>query len=47
MSGHSITVKFDSTRALQVGGETILDVMSYTVSAGVPANVEKKEEALV
>lgn len=30
LSGHTITVKFDSPRALQIDGETILDVSEYT-----------------
>lgn len=32
-SGHSITVTFDSPRALQIDGETILDVTTYTVES--------------
>lgn len=32
-TGKEITVKFDEPRALQVDGETILDVMEYTVKA--------------
>ncbi|MBQ9117949.1 MAG: diacylglycerol kinase family protein [Clostridia bacterium] len=31
LSGHEITVKFDSPRALQIDGETILNVSEYTV----------------
>lgn len=34
-----ITVEFDSPRALQVDGETVLGVTSYTVRAKVPAKV--------
>ncbi len=37
--GKDITVEFDSPRALQVDGETVLGVKSYTVKAGVPAKV--------
>ena len=33
MTGHEITVKFDSPCALQVDGETILNVTEYTVRA--------------
>ncbi len=33
ITGHEITVEFDRPTALQVDGETILDVTSYTVSA--------------
>ena len=32
-TGKEITVKFDEPRALQVDGETVLDVMEYTVKA--------------
>lgn len=38
-SGRSITVKFDSPRALQIDGETILGVTEYTAVSGV--NSEK------
>ena len=34
ISGHEITVEFDSPKALQIDGETVLDVTSYTVSSG-------------
>ena len=37
--GHEITVEFDSPRALQIDGETVLGVTSYTVKAEVPAIV--------
>lgn len=33
MTGKEITVKFDAPRALQVDGETVLDVSEYTVKA--------------
>ncbi len=39
LTGKNITVKFDSPRAVQVDGETILDVTEYTACAKVPANV--------
>jgi diacylglycerol kinase family enzyme len=32
-TGKEITVKFESPRALQVDGETVLDVTEYTVKA--------------
>lgn len=38
-SGHEITVRFDEPRALQVDGETILDVTEYKASSKVCANV--------
>jgi len=31
--GHEITVEFDSPRALQIDGETVLDVSSYTAKS--------------
>ncbi len=37
--GKEITVRFDSPRALQVDGETVLGVTEYTVKAGVPAKI--------
>ena len=33
-SGHEVTVTFDEPRALQIDGETILDVKTYTVKYG-------------
>ena len=33
-TGNEVTVEFDRPMALQVDGETILDVSSYTVRAG-------------
>ena len=38
-SGHEITVRFDEPRALQVDGETILNVTEYTTTSKVIANV--------
>ncbi len=38
-TGKEITVEFDSPRALQVDGETVLGVKSYTVKSGVLAKV--------
>ncbi len=43
MRGKEITVSFDRPTALQIDGETILGVSSYTARAAVPA---KKEEAV-
>ncbi|MGM9554279.1 MAG: diacylglycerol/lipid kinase family protein [Faecousia sp.] len=37
LTGHEITVKFDRPTALQIDGETILDVTEYSVSSKVPA----------
>ena len=39
LTGHEITVKFDRPTALQIDGETILDVTEYSVSTKVPAKV--------
>ena len=39
ISGHDVTVKFDKPTALQIDGETILDVTEYSVSAKIPAKV--------
>lgn len=44
-TGHEITVEFDQPTALQVDGETILGVTSYTVTAGkAPEKTEAAEE---
>ena len=40
-TGHEITVEFDRPTALQIDGETVLDVTSYTVKTGKLA--QKKE----
>ena len=40
-SGHEVTVEFDRPTALQIDGETVLGVTSYTVKTGKTAN--KKE----
>lgn len=40
-TGHEITVEFDRPTALQIDGETVLGVTSYTVKTGKTAN--KKE----
>ena len=39
LTGHEITVKFDRPCALQIDGETILNVTEYSVSSRVPAAV--------
>lgn len=39
LTGHEITVKFDKPTALQIDGETILNVTEYSACAGVPAKV--------
>ena len=39
LTGHDIEVRFDSPCALQIDGETIRNVTSYSVHAGVPARV--------
>ena len=36
LRGHEVTVEFDRPTALQIDGETVLDVTSYTVRAGKP-----------
>lgn len=42
--GHEVTVEFDRPTALQIDGETVLGVTSYTVKTGKTAN--KKEYAV-
>ena len=37
IKGHEIHVKFDRPVALQIDGETVLDVTEYSVSTNVPA----------
>ena len=39
-TGKNITVRFDSPRTAQIDGETVTDVIEYTVEAGVTANVK-------
>ena len=39
LTGHEITVKFDRPTALQIDGETILDVTEYSVSSTVPVKI--------
>lgn len=38
--GHEITVEFDSPRALQIDGETVLDVSSYTALTKKAAEIK-------
>ncbi len=40
-TGHEITVEFDSPRSLQIDGETVLGVTSYTVRSGKKAAKEE------
>jgi len=37
LRGREVTIKFDRPVALQIDGETVLDVSEYSVTAGVPA----------
>ena len=39
LTGHDIEVRFDRPCALQIDGETIRNVTSYSVHAGVPARI--------
>lgn len=43
-TGHEVTVTFDKPTALQIDGETILGVTSYSASAYSPKNDTKAEE---
>ena len=45
LTGHDIEVRFDSPCALQIDGETIRNVTSYSVHAGVRAGVLHKKTA--
>ena len=47
LTGKSVTVEFDSPRALQVDGETVLNVKKYSVTAHENAVIEEKETAKV
>ena len=40
LRGHEITVEFDRPMALQIDGETVLNVSSYSVSSGKKAAKE-------
>ena len=39
LTGHDIEVRFDRPCALQIDGETIRNVTSYSVHTGVPARI--------
>lgn len=43
--GHEITVEFNMPTALQIDGETIVGVTSYSVSTGKKANKKEEEKA--
>ena len=43
--GHEITVEFDMPTALQIDGETVLGVTSYSVSTGKKSKIEAKGSA--
>lgn len=45
LTGHEITVTFHSPTALQIDGETITDVTTYTVKSAVPCAKQNAEEA--
>jgi len=48
LEGHEITVRFDSPRAVQIDGETILGVTSYSVSAAAAhSDLQKMQTATV
>ena len=42
-SGHEISVEFDRPVALQIDGETILNVTEYTVSSAINSKVRNLE----
>ena len=44
MTGHEVKVTFDRPVALQIDGETILDVSEYTVSSACKATAEKENQ---
>lgn len=44
MRGHHITVEFDRPTALQIDGETVLGVTTYSVTAGVDAKIAASDE---
>ena len=47
LSGKEITVKFDRPTALQIDGETVLGVTSYTVKTGKSALKKEAQTAEV
>ncbi|MBQ7336290.1 MAG: hypothetical protein IJW92_07455, partial [Clostridia bacterium] len=46
LRGHEITVEFDRPTALQIDGETVLDVTSYTVTSGRQEKTEANAAAI-
>ena len=44
MRGHHITVEFDRPTALQIDGETVLGVTTYSVTAGADAKIAASDE---
>ncbi|MBQ4166423.1 MAG: diacylglycerol kinase family protein [Oscillospiraceae bacterium] len=47
IKGHDITVRFDRPCALQIDGETVLNVTEYTAKSAAKVNAEKKAAATV
>ena len=45
-TGHEVTVSFDRPTALQIDGETIRDVLTYTVKSEKALNVKEEEKCL-
>ncbi len=45
-TGKEITVEFDSPRALQIDGETLLNIKKYTVKSAIPAEAKEAAEAV-
>ena len=46
LSGHTITVKFDQPRTVQIDGETIKDVTEYTVKSAMMTSKENRQKRL-
>ena len=46
ITGHEVTVSFDRPTALQIDGETIRDVLTYTVKSEKALNVKEEEKCL-
>ncbi len=44
LTGRSVTVEFDSPRAVQIDGETVLGVKKYSARSGKPVKTEAKTE---
>lgn len=47
LSGHSITVKFDQPRTLQIDGEVITNVSKYNVKSAILTSNEKRQKRLI